>query len=70
MSELYTGLADIFEVEPSEITAETSLEDLAWDSLAMVSTIALFDELYSKEVRIDDLKACQTVGDLEALATA
>lgn len=70
MSKLYAGLAEIFEVEPEEITADTVLEELAWDSLAMVSTIALFDELYSKEMRIDDLKACRTVGDLEALAIA
>lgn len=70
MSDLHTGLAEIFEVEPEEINADTALEDLAWDSLAMVSTIALFDELYGKEVRIDDLKACRTVGDLEALAVA
>lgn len=70
MSDLYAGLAEIFEVEPDEISSATSLEDFAWDSLAMVSTIALFDELYSKEVRIDDLKECQTIGDLEALAEA
>lgn len=70
MSELYAELAEIFEIDAGEISAETSLEDMAWDSLAMVSTIALFDELYGKEVRIDDLKACRTVGDLEALAAA
>ena len=68
MSELYSGLADIFEVAPSQITAAARLEDLGWDSLAMVSTIALFDELYGKPVSVDKLKTCQTVADIEALA--
>ena len=45
MSDLYIGLADIFEIESDEIGPDTVLEDHAWDSLAMVSLIALFDEL-------------------------
>lgn len=68
MSALYEGLADIFEMDASEITADTSLSDLTWDSLAIVSTIALFDELYGREVSIDSLKNCATIGDIEALA--
>lgn len=68
MSALYEGLADIFEMDASEITADTSLSDLTWDSLAIVSTIALFDELYGREVSIDALKNCATIGDIEALA--
>jgi acyl carrier protein len=68
MNELYAGLADIFEIDPEEIGPETSLEDYGWDSLAIVSTIALFDELFGKEVKVDDLSACVTVSDIEALA--
>lgn len=69
MSALYEGLADIFEIDPAEISADTSLEELTWDSLAIVSTIALFDEVCGREVSIDALKNCQTVGDIEKLAT-
>lgn len=68
MEDLYAGLADIFEIDQSEINSETTLDEEGWDSLAMVSTIALFDELYGKEVNINALKQCQTVGDLEKLA--
>jgi len=68
MNELRAGLADIFEVEPSAITSETALTDLGWDSLAMVSTIALFDELFGKPINIDKLKNCETVADLESMA--
>ncbi len=68
MEELHAGLADIFEIDQSEISPDTELDEACWDSLAMVSTIALFDELFSKEVNIDALKACKTVADIEALA--
>lgn len=68
MNEFYVGLAEIFEVEPDSISADLLLDDVAWDSLAMVSTIALFDEVYGKEIKVDKLKACRTVGDLEQLA--
>jgi acyl carrier protein len=68
MNELYEGLAEIFEVEGDELGSETRLADHGWDSLAIVSTIALFDELYGKEVDIELLSKCETVGDLEKLA--
>lgn len=68
MNKLYEGLAEIFEVEPDELNGATLLSEHGWDSLAIVSTIALFDELYSKEVDIQSLTQCETVGDLEKLA--
>jgi len=70
MTDLRAGFADIFEVEIDEIRPETRLDDLAWDSLAMVSVIAMYDELFGKEIKIAQLKACRTIGDLEALAAA
>lgn len=68
MNRLYEGLADIFEADPAVITPAARLEDLGWDSLAMVSTIALVDEVYGRPVGVEKLKACQTIGDIEALA--
>jgi acyl carrier protein len=68
MNKLYEGLAEIFEVDPDELTAATLLTEHGWDSLAIVSTIALVDELYSKEVDIKSLTQCETIGDLEKLA--
>lgn len=68
MNELYAGLAEIFEVEVQELGPDSLLADHGWDSLAIVSTIALFDELYGKEVDIQSLTSCETVGDLQKLA--
>lgn len=66
MSEFYEGLAEIMEVEVSELSSEYEFGE-AWDSLAIVSTIALIDEIYDKAVDIQLLQECKTVGDVENL---
>ena len=45
MSEFYEGLAEILEVDLDQITPDLALEDGSWDSLAVVSTIALIDDV-------------------------
>ena len=67
MSEFYEGLAEILEVEPDQITPELSLEEGSWDSLAVVSTIALIDDVYDVTVHPNKLGECKTVGDIEQL---
>ncbi len=67
MSEFYTELAEILELEPDQVTPQLRLEDASWDSLAVVSTIALIDELYDQTVSADALNNCETVGDIEGL---
>lgn len=69
MSAFYEGLAEIFEVDVSVINAETELASLNWDSLAIVSTIALVDETHHKMLEGAALARCQTVGDIEMLIT-
>ncbi len=69
MSEFYDGMAEILDVDVSEIGPDHELGE-TWDSLAIVSTIALIDELYDRAVSPDALAECQTVGAVEKLATA
>jgi acyl carrier protein len=69
MSEFYEGMAEILDVDVSEIGPDYEFGE-AWDSLAIVSTIALIDELYDRAVNADALAECKTVGDVEQLATA
>jgi acyl carrier protein len=69
MSEFYEGMAEILEVDASEIGPDYELGD-AWDSLAVVSTIALIDEVYDKAIGADALQNCRTVGDVEKAAEA
>ena len=70
MSEFYEGLAEILEVEPDQINAGFALDDSNWDSLAIVSTIALIDEVYDRSVNADALADCRTVGDIDHLVGA
>jgi acyl carrier protein len=67
MSEFYAGLADIFEVSEAEITPRFDLAEHNWDSLAIVSTIALVDECFNEMLDGKALAACVTVADIEAL---
>jgi acyl carrier protein len=70
MQEFYEGLADILEVSVAEITPTLDLSGHAWDSLAVVSTIALCDDCFNIMLNGQDLVKCQTVADIEALIAA
>jgi acyl carrier protein len=67
MQALYAGLADIFEVDTAEINGDTPLSDYQWDSLAIVSTIALVDEICGELLDGKSLSSCVLVRDIEAL---
>ena len=68
MNKFYEGMAEIFEVEPQQIDAQFDLAGTgAWDSLALVSTIALVDDCFNVMLDGASLSACTTVGDIEAL---
>jgi acyl carrier protein len=54
--------------EPVEVKLETVLKELPeWDSLAALGVIVMFDIEYGKTIVGDDLKACNTLGDLYKL---
>jgi len=69
MTKFYEGMAEIFEVEPEAITPEFDLTNANadWDSLAIVSTIALVDDCFNVTLDGESLAACKTIGDIEAL---
>lgn len=59
---------EILELDEEEVTMESTLDDLGWDSLSNISFIAAVDERTSKVVSPGALKDCATVADLYALA--
>jgi acyl carrier protein len=67
MNAFHAGLAEIFEVAVAEITPEFDLASHTWDSLAIVSTLALADECFDVMLDGKALGACVTVADIEAL---
>lgn len=70
MSEFYEGLAEILEIEPGEVHPGLRLEEVNWDSMAIVSTIALVDDVYGVTLNPNELTACKTVADIKRLAEA
>ena len=53
-----------------EISFDMKLEDIEeWDSLAEISIISLYDELFEFLITSDKLKKCKTVGDLVGLVS-
>lgn len=57
-------LAEIFELDISEISSDLPLVNVSWDSLAIISIIAMVDEKYNKLLSGDDLIKCQKINDI------
>ena len=72
MSEFYNGMAEILEVEDNKISPAFELHsgEAAWDSLAIVSTIALVDDCFNVMLEGKALMECNTVSDIEQLIAA
>jgi acyl carrier protein len=48
-----------------DLTVEMKLEEIEeWDSLAIISIISLFDQLFSIIITTDDINNCKTIKDL------
>ena len=61
--------ADLLEVEKGQLTDDYLLADSEmWDSMTIVSTIALIDEHFGKAVNGESLSQCTTYGDIKSLA--
>ncbi len=66
--EFYQLLDEIIEEAPGTVQANTILRELAgWDSLAVLSLIALVDERFSQPLAGNAIAACVTAGDLSGL---
>lgn len=72
MNQFHEGIAEILEVDPANVNSQFVLTsgDADWDSLAIVSTIALIDDCYNVMLDGKKLAACETVADIEALVEA
>jgi len=70
-SAFLASLAEMLELDPSQVTETSLLKDLPnWDSMAIVSFIALADSELNTLVRASELVKCQTVADLIKLFPA
>jgi acyl carrier protein len=68
-AEFLAKVDEILELPSGTLKGEEKLEDLEnWDSVAMVSFIALVDERNGARLNVKQLGACETVNDLLKLA--
>ena len=63
--EFIEQLAVVLEEDPGDVNDQTKLADLeGWDSVGHLSVIACIDELFQKPVNVDQLRECETIGDI------
>ncbi len=58
-------LADLFEVEESEIKEDVVLDEFdAWDSMSKLSLIVMMDDECNKKLTGEDILQFKTIGDI------
>lgn len=62
--ELNAVVAEVLEVAPSEVTDDSDLEELGWDSLSNMTFISIADERYKALIDPQGLAASETPADL------
>ncbi len=68
-TEFYQKLAEILDVE--EVKPENVLKDFdGWDSLAVLSVLALADSKYGVSIKAEEIRSVITVADLANLVEA
>lgn len=67
-AEFLAALEEMLEADAGSLSPDTGLDSLdSWDSLAVISFIALVDEHFDHVVAGEDLAKAKTIGDLLAL---
>ena len=65
MQQFLELVAEIFEIEPEEITMDTLFRDLEdFSSMVGFSLIIMMEDEYGAKVSVDEFMECNTVGDL------
>lgn len=58
------ALAEIFDCDAGELKPETQLDTLQWDSMAMLSLIALVKAKFDKKLPGAEIRGFKTVQDV------
>jgi len=65
LEEKLSLIAEALDIEPGTLKPETRLEDLQeWDSLGVVSLIAMLDKHFSVRLQPEEIRALVTVEDI------
>lgn len=63
----YEEFSSLMGIDKSSFSNDTKLSNLDWDSMALISTMALLDEVFGIVVSGDKLTKCITVNDIISL---
>lgn len=58
------SLADVFDTDAGALKPEMALDEIGWDSMAMLSVIALVKTKFDKKLSGAEIRAFKTVGDI------
>lgn len=62
-------MSTIFDDTKLNFTKTKNLNDLNWDSMAMLGLISIIDEQFNNKVNPNDIRKLKTLGDLDAFIT-
>ena len=62
--EFLSQLAEALEMEEDRISLDSKLSELDWDSLAIISAIAIADKCFDVVISIEKLSECKTINDI------
>ena len=69
-NELLEMIAEVLEVDVSDLTSDVNLEDLeAWDSVAVLSILVILSDETGVQVNPCDMSDLKTFGDIETLVS-
>lgn len=58
-------LEELLLVEKDTLEETTELSNISeWDSMAVISTIAMFDSVYGKDIKSAEIKKFKTIKDI------
>lgn len=58
-------LEELLLIEKDTLDEATELNNIIeWDSMAIISTIAMFDSVYSKDIKSEEIKKFKTIKDI------
>jgi acyl carrier protein len=60
-------LEELLEAAPGSLNENQRLDEVGWDSLALVGFLAAADEEYGCAVAPREIRACKTLGELRRL---
>ena len=64
IKEFISELAEALETEEENLSLNSKLSDLNWDSLAIISAISIADKCFDVVISIEKLAECKTINDI------